>query len=285
MSHFSVLVITDQQPDDDALAAILQPWHEYECTGVDDEYVVDVDVTDELVADHAKYGEGKPFDEFVEGWSSAEKRDDGRWYHHTNPNAKWDWWVVGGRWSGLLRLKCGEAPILGRPGVLGSRASDHPLASDQAMMQDIDIDALRNEAREEAVTLWDQVHQVTDGLPAIEEWAALRERVGNIEVARAAYWAQPAVAALKAQFPNSWSLDDEVDATRRTRDEFGQRAADASLNTFAVVKDGSWFERGKMGWWALVSDEKEEGAWTAEFRKLLDGLEPTAWLTVVDCHI
>ena len=21
---------------------------------------------------------------------------------NTNPNAKWDWWVIGGRWNGLL---------------------------------------------------------------------------------------------------------------------------------------------------------------------------------------
>ncbi len=42
MRHFAVLVLG---PD---IEKQLQPFHEYECTGVDDEYVVDVDVTDEI---------------------------------------------------------------------------------------------------------------------------------------------------------------------------------------------------------------------------------------------
>ena len=47
MSHFTVLVITpDNNPG--TLEAALQPFHEYECTGIEDQYVVDVDVTDEV---------------------------------------------------------------------------------------------------------------------------------------------------------------------------------------------------------------------------------------------
>jgi hypothetical protein len=40
----------------------LLPWHEYECTGYE-EYVEDIDVTDELIEDHKKHGEGKPLNE------------------------------------------------------------------------------------------------------------------------------------------------------------------------------------------------------------------------------
>ena len=32
----------------------------------------------------------------------------GNLYSSYNPDAKWDWWVEGGRWSGLLRLKDGS---------------------------------------------------------------------------------------------------------------------------------------------------------------------------------
>jgi hypothetical protein len=39
MSHFTVLVVTDT-PDEDALTRALQPFHEYECTGTKDKYVV-----------------------------------------------------------------------------------------------------------------------------------------------------------------------------------------------------------------------------------------------------
>ena len=31
----------------------------------------------------------------------------GNLYSTSNPNAKWDWWVIGGRWSNFLKLKSG----------------------------------------------------------------------------------------------------------------------------------------------------------------------------------
>jgi hypothetical protein len=52
-----------------------------------------------------------------------------------------------------------------------------------------------------------------------------------------------------------------------------------------VVKDGQWYEKGKMGWFACVADEKDEDVWDREFAALLDGLPDDTLLTVVDCHI
>jgi len=203
MSHFTVAVITPEQPSDDALAAILQPWHEYECTGVDDQYVIDVDVTDEMRADFEKYGkEGQTFEDFVPYWSSAEVRGDGRCYRYTNPNAKWDWWSIGGRWTGLLKIKAGASGVLGHQAWCADPAEEGH--ADQARIADIDLHAM-----------------AASGHP---------------------------------------------------------------LRTFAVVKDGGWFEKGKMGWWAAVADEKPEDQWSAEFDKMLAD-SGDAWLTIVDCHI
>src|SRR5690606_18805090 len=50
MSHFSLLVVTEKEPTQDLLAARLQPFHEFECTGVDDQYVENVDRTAEARA-------------------------------------------------------------------------------------------------------------------------------------------------------------------------------------------------------------------------------------------
>src|SRR5512147_421756 len=52
MSHFSVLVVTDRKPSHADLAAILRPWHEFECTGVADQYVIDKDITEEARAEY-----------------------------------------------------------------------------------------------------------------------------------------------------------------------------------------------------------------------------------------
>ena len=52
---------------------------------------------------------------------------------------KWDWYVMGGRWSGWLPLKPGCAGVLGEPGVMDNA----PVAggADQASKRDIDFDA------------------------------------------------------------------------------------------------------------------------------------------------
>ena len=54
---------------------------------------------------------------------------------------------------------------------------------------------------------------------------------------------------------------------------------------FAVVKDGEWYERGEMGWWAQVSNEKADADWDAEVKALLKDLSGDTLLTVFDCHI
>ena len=57
------------------------------------------------------------------------------------------------------------------------------------------------------------------------------------------------------------------------------------ITSFALVIDGKWYEKGKMGWWGLVSDKKEENEWEEEFRKLIDNLPNETLITIVDCHI
>ena len=59
----------------------------------------------------------------------------------------------------------------------------------------------------------------------------------------------------------------------------------SDIHTFAILKDGKWYEKGKMGWWGFVSDKKEENEWEEQFRKLIDNLPNETLITIVDCHI
>src|SRR5258706_14155854 len=88
MSHFACLVITSTKPDKEELARILQPWHEFECTGIKDQYVVEVDVTDKVIEEF-----NKPQDVVVEGvlgdqvprvWSRWDDR-----FYTKKPAEKW----------------------------------------------------------------------------------------------------------------------------------------------------------------------------------------------------
>lgn len=49
MSHFDVLVIGED------VEKQLAPFHEFECTGVNDEFVQNIDITDKVRDDFSKY--------------------------------------------------------------------------------------------------------------------------------------------------------------------------------------------------------------------------------------
>ena len=52
-----------------------------------------------------------------------------------------------------------------------------------------------------------------------------------------------------------------------------------------VTPDGKWYEKGEMGWWAIVTNEKNKNDWESEFEEFLKSLDEDVFVTLVDCHI
>lgn len=77
-----------------------------------------------------------------------------------------------------------------------------------------------------------------------------------------------------------WLYDIKKD---ETKEQYIKR--NSRFSTFAVLKEGEWFEKGEMGWWGMVSNEQDEDKWQEEFNKLVDSLPDDILLTIVDCHI
>ena len=100
MSHFTCLVAV---PPHTTLDDVMLPFHEYECTGIE-EYIEFVpEDMEELQKDFEKHGEeGETIEHFAKDWCDATPNEDGILGRMTNPNAHWDWFVVGGRWSGYF---------------------------------------------------------------------------------------------------------------------------------------------------------------------------------------
>jgi hypothetical protein len=65
--------------------------------------------------------------------------------------------------------------------------------------------------------------------------------------------------------------------------QWGEIVNKDEVQTFAVLKDGEWHEKGEMGWFGMVSDEKD--TWPAEYQALVADLPDDTWVTVVDVHI
>lgn len=52
-----------------------------------------------------------------------------------------------------------------------------------------------------------------------------------------------------------------------------------------VTEEGKWEEKGKMGWWCSVSNEKSEESWKQQFVDYVKSLDADCLVTVVDFHI
>lgn len=282
MSHFSVLVIG---PTNEAeLKAALQPFHEFECTGEDDQYVQDIDLTEEFRKEFSERDDDtyKTFAQFCEEYHGKEPAKAGELGYkkfkygytlvddngevikvidRTNPGKKWDWWTVGGRWSDQLLFPAGDTGDSGTKG-------------------DIDFSKSRKQRAKEASEEHDRASAIIAGR-VFESWETIRDRSSSIEDARKEYHSQPVVQDFKQDRELSW---DGPDKFAVSRDEYIQAAFDR-FPFFAVLKDGQWFEKGKMGWWACVSDEKTPEDWNAVGWRLIEEATSDSMLTVVDCHI
>ena len=225
------------------------------------------------------------FEEFMSEWHGSEERDPemGVYGYWANPQAKWDWFQVGGRWTGFFKMKPETEGGVGKPGILASPAEKG--YADQAYKKDIDFAGMRDEAGEKAGKTYDKMLAVIgDHLEDFIPLGKMRDEVcgGNIDLAREKYHAQPAKKALQTAEDTDLRWNN-IEDFLCTREEYVEKAQAKAISTFAVLMDGKWYEKGEMGWWACVSNEKAD--WSEEFGKLLDGISDETLLTVVDCHI
>lgn len=289
MSHFSVLVIGDE------VERQLAPFHEFECTGIDDEFVQDVDITEECRKEGLSYcgfedrtvadeADVKRAGKHKYGFAVVNAAGDViKAIERTNPNKKWDWWVIGGRWSGYLKLKPGATGKAGDPSLLCATHCK-PGYADTTTKGGVDFAGMRDAAALKATEKWDRAAAAHGGATWLS-WEQVRTSVhpDNIEAARSFYNDQPPVAAIRAAFQDSFFV--QADQYLVPRETFIAAARNSAVSTYAVVKDGQWFAKGEMGWWGISSDTATQDVWDQKVTELLDGLPDETVLTVVDCHI
>jgi hypothetical protein len=239
------------------------------------------------------------FEEFAEDYHGKEERDPikGRFGYWENPNAKWDWFVVGGRWGNFFKLKRGRTGKSGRrPLVMGGGECNEPGHADQVLKRDIDIIGMRKDAEDAAAKAYDFALSIVEGTPPNQSWEVVRDEHGeDMDAARKAYRKQPRIVAwdaadkaARADRKSYWPFgifDGPDFLLTTTREQYIARARAGAISTHSVLKDGKWHERGSMGWWGCVHDEKDEETWLSMFNKLIDDLPEDTLFTVVDCHI
>lgn len=208
-------------------------------------------------------------------WSDDEKYDveDGRLYHWStyNPQSKWDWYRVGGRWAGTLLIK--PLVVAAAPNV-----SVNPFSSELAAQE-----------LKHFEPVMDGRHADRARKGEIDWPGMLLERLSKIDARWDGY-----EKVLREQGPEAaereawWSYGLEKEDLERGRD--GHLAREAALHPLhwiqAVVAEGIWREKGRMGWFGMSSDGPEEREqWQDWFSRFMDGMPDEAMLTIVDYHI
>jgi hypothetical protein len=266
MSHCSVLVIGDNPERQ------LAPYQENNMGDCPKEYL-------EFNSINLEEEGYKTIEEAEEDGYKIHNGEVGYW---ENPNRKWDWYVLGGRWANMLRLKNGEY-------------------GDIATIDNVDLQSMRDEAADEARKEYDCLVRLCGGsIPKLDfTWEeVLKLEDMSIEDKRKIYHSQPAMVTLRnaeKEASATASKKDQdfifqiyfngIEAFQCAREEYIQNARNHTLVTFAVLKDGEWYERGNMGWFGCVVDEKDKADWLTEFNKLLDNLSPDTLISIYDCHI
>ena len=300
MSHFLTMVVTNDGSED-SIKRALQPYHEYECTDVDDEYVVELDKTDkvrkswDLCDEKQRYGDIQTYGKKYYGYQSRDdpsKNPSIRFIRKTNPNAKWDWWTIGGRWENQLK----------------DMRSDRWCNSMQK--ENIDFDFMRqkklNNRRKTVADVFDEVR--SGGNYTYDEVIQMHRRY-RLEVDRLyeihsnrressedipskfwvwikyskdpdCAWLSAASQVLKPVIGIMSPIPDRVNNIPKWIDNT------QPLEFWAALINGQWIEKREMGWFGASFGEKDDIEWMAkDIPAIIDMVDDGQWITMVDCHI
>lgn len=192
----------------------------------------------------------KDFDTFAKEYHGYAKNENDRYGYYFNPDAKWDWYSLGGRWKGMLLVKAdlvdNDAALIGESSIFDDEEQDAPKGYvwvDQAMIKDVE---------------WELMKEIQ-----ISKLAPYEDFIGKDTFYRKEY--------IEKMYP-----DEATYVNRQT-----------AFSTFAVLDQDGWHEKGQMGWFGLSSESPEEAIdWELTmFDRFIKTANPEHYIAIVDCHI
>lgn len=188
-------------------------------------------------------------EEYIQSSFDEEQQDYGYW---ENPNAKWDWWQIGGRWKGFLKAKSGNKGDISLVAPIPDREGEFA----QAKVGDINFEP-DPERYKRNIRWWE----------VVVEDSPLRD------------------GEEKRDFLSFYKKEYLI-AKYKTKELYAK--IQSSVITYAVVMpDGTWYQKGQMGWFGCSSETPDASfEWDMKFKEnFIDKADPEWLLTIVDCHI
>lgn len=297
MSHFTVTVRIPASVDatglEDALEKLLAPYQENNMGDCPQEYLKFHD------AEEPELEAGETREQVMAADGYKQHPDDpNRWGYWENPNRKWDWYSLGGRWNGSLPIREGVQAIRGRAGTMGSLETD-PRKSDACRIDEIDRDLLAVESRDSidrAYTSWRTYRAGLLGeTPALTGYESFDKRssalsLGMIECISESEATEERIAGRRVHRwahqnngPKMVDIINDIDEAT-FRETFREHFY--SIRTYAYLDATGWHEPGKMGWFGMsgaTPETRKEHA--RSFMDWLNSGDQRDWIAVVDCHI
>jgi hypothetical protein len=207
-----------------------------------------------------------------------------------NPESKWDYWRVGGRWSGYFTAKPGSMVIPSEKHWDSPKDSAGEGRCDGGAIKDLDLATLRAGAAGDAEIRYQQWEELAKSNPPAKSWAHFRDLAELGEItwrrARTEYGVQPLIKAADTANFSSYS-GCIVQEFTTTKTEYVATAAREAIPGYALVTlEREWVAPGRMGWFGMSSDGPgEKSAYKVGVNQYLDQLDPATVLVVLDCHI
>lgn len=185
-----------------------------------------------------------------------------------NPNSRWDWYDIGGRWRNLLLTKKDNKDVVAECSLVDLMTQGKNLSKDApkgykwvdgARIKDIDF--------KKAVEFRDTYNK------AIRFWETYIE--GQ----------EPQTEEEKEAI--KWEFYKKEYYIERYETKENYAKMESTFTCWALLDETGWHEKGKMGWWATNDSTKDsEELFVEKFTETLNKPEnQDKYLIIVDCHI
>lgn len=195
----------------------------------------------------------------IEFYEPEEIGENGEIHSTYNPNSKWDWYEISGRWFNELLVKedveyIGGEIGLGAGNLLNKKAPKGYKWTNGAKIKDICFEKMREDTYSAAIRWWELV---------VEE--------------------QP----LKEGEKQPLNLYKKEYLIKRYGDKEHYAKIESTFSTFAFVDEEGWHEKGEMLYFGLDTSTKEsENIYIEKFQEYIKAEEnQDKYLIIVDCHI
>lgn len=234
------------------------------------------------------------FEIFMKDYAGYNSRDakTGRYGHWWNPNRKWDWYAIGGRWDGKFRVKpSAMAADMGGPSWTNEGRARGERETNVCRIRDLDWDTLATEARDRVAKflsewrafLGGKKFEIFDGprdAALSLGWLECKDRP---ELTGKEFWTQ------KWPRQNTPGVDRfDVVAVEPKEEEWQDRllAHFNPIRPFAFMDADGWRERGRVGWFGASSETPDSVRKNdSDFFAWVRSGDSADWLVCVDCHI